>query len=169
MRAFWGGKGGFVIEFGGVCYQDTYHDVSCVYSTSILQDTRILMYLDVYSVTSRKRIRYISGYISSSGYMYLHGLFITIHQDTPRYKITIHVSWTRLDDTSRYNQDTIRIHAGSMRDPCGIQRSMRDTCICRGSRIHKGYMRDTSKIHKGIHVSQILKFIQGLEIHPGRK
>ena len=26
-----GGKGGFVIEFGGVCYQDTYPDVSCVY------------------------------------------------------------------------------------------------------------------------------------------
>ena len=23
-----------------------------------------------------------------------------------RYKITIHVSWTRHDDTSRYNQDT---------------------------------------------------------------
>ena len=25
------GAGGFVIEFGGVCYQDTYPDVSCVY------------------------------------------------------------------------------------------------------------------------------------------
>ena len=41
----------------------------------------------------------------TSGYMYL-GRFITIHQDTQRYKITIHVSWTRHDDTSRYNQDT---------------------------------------------------------------
>jgi hypothetical protein len=29
-------------------------------------------------------------YQDTSGYMYL-GLFITIHQDTPRYKITIHV------------------------------------------------------------------------------
>ena len=29
----------------------------------------------------------------TSGYMYL-GRFITIHQDTPRYKITIQVSWT---------------------------------------------------------------------------
>ena len=46
-------------------------------------------------------------YQDTSGYMYL-GLFITIHQDTPRYKITIHVSWTRHDDTSRYNQDTSR-------------------------------------------------------------
>ena len=44
-------------------------------------------------------------YQDTSGYMYL-GLFITIHQDTPRYKITIHVSWTGHDDTSRYNQDT---------------------------------------------------------------
>ena len=26
-----GGAVGFVIEFGGVCYQDTYPDVSCVY------------------------------------------------------------------------------------------------------------------------------------------
>ena len=25
------GAGGFVIEFGGGCYQDTYPDVSCVY------------------------------------------------------------------------------------------------------------------------------------------
>ena len=25
------GKVGVVIEFGGVCYQDTYPDVSCVY------------------------------------------------------------------------------------------------------------------------------------------
>ena len=46
-------------------------------------------------------------YQDTSGYMYL-GLLITIHQDTPRYRITIHVSWTRHDDTSRYNQDTSR-------------------------------------------------------------
>ncbi len=43
----------------------------------------------------------------TSGYMYL-GFFIMIHQDAPRYKITIHVSWTRHDDTSGYNQDTSR-------------------------------------------------------------
>ena len=38
------------------------------------------------------------GYIS--GYVYPR-LFITIHQDTPRCKITIHVSWTG------YMRDTI--------------------------------------------------------------
>ena len=117
-------------------------------------------------------------YQNTSGYMYL-GLFITIHQDTPRYKITIHVSWTRHDDTSRYKH-TIRIHKGYIRDTCGIhagymylqrfedtcrihtwymqdnQGYMRDICICSGSRIHKGYMRDTSmKIHIGIRVSQM--------------
>ena len=33
-------------------------------------------------------------YQDTSEYMYLgHGLFITIHQDTPRYKITIHVNF----------------------------------------------------------------------------
>ena len=32
---------------------------------------------------------------------------------------------------------------------------MRDTCICNGSRIHEGYMRNTSKIHHEIHVSQM--------------
>ena len=89
---------------------------------------REYMYLDILHVfytypkrvqdTFRIHIRYIKimylmrfldvtldTYQDTSGYMYL-GLFITIHQDTPRYKITIHVSWTRHDDTSRYNQDT---------------------------------------------------------------
>jgi hypothetical protein len=80
----------------------------------------------------------------TSGYVYL-GLFITIHQDTPRYKITIHVSWTRHDE---YMWDTwlhARIYAGYMRD----------TCICSGSKIHRGYMRDTSGIHHERHVSQM--------------
>ena len=83
------------------------------------------MYLDISHVfytypkgiqdTFRIHIRYIKIHLSyalpschtgyMSGYVYL-GRFITIHQDTPRYKITIHVSWTRHDDTSRYNQDT---------------------------------------------------------------
>ena len=96
---------------------------------------REYMYLDILHVfyTYPKGVQYtylmrfldvtLDTYQDTSRYMYL-GLFITIHQDTPRYKITIHVSWTRLDDTSRYNQDTIRIHAGSMRDPT----------------IHAGYM-----------------------------
>ena len=107
-------------------------------------------------------------YQNTSGYMYL-GLFITIHQDTPRYKIMIHVSCTRHDDTSRYNQDTCMIHARLIKDTCGINLSalvrgyMRDTCgifpryilgymylkcILRGTylrcRIHAGYMQDTS-------------------------
>ena len=45
-------------------------------------------------------------YQDTSGYMYL-GLFITIHQITPIYKITIHVSSGRVMTTL---QDTIRIH-----------------------------------------------------------
>ena len=39
-------------------------------------------------------------YQDTSGYVYPR-LFITIHQDTPRYKIMIHVSWTG------YMRDTI--------------------------------------------------------------
>ena len=95
-------------------------------------------------------------YQDTSGYMYL-GLFITIHQDTPRYKNTIHVSWTRHDDTSGYNQDrkhagyvrdTWRLHARYMQDTCRIHaRYMRVTCICSGSRIHSGYT-DTLKINQ---------------------
>ena len=121
-----------------------------MYPACILQDTRILMYLDVsqtYLTCSVKfqentciltfcmyftrisneskihfgytsdtsRYMYLERFLGvtldtfhdTSGYVYL-GFFITIHQDTPRYKITIHVSWTRHDDTSRYNQDTSR-------------------------------------------------------------
>ena len=80
-------------------------------------------------------------YQDTSRSMYL-GLFITIHQDTPRYKIMIHVSWTRHDDTSRYKH-TIRIHKGYIRDTCGIHagymylQRFEDTC-----RIHTWYMQD---------------------------
>jgi hypothetical protein len=80
----------------------------------------------------------------TSGYVYL-GLFITIHQDTPRYKITIHVhvSWTRHDE---YMWDTCKvlcgIHAGYM-------------YLQWFHRIHRGYMRDTSGIHHERHVSQM--------------
>ena len=74
-------------------------------------------------------------YQDTSGYMYL-GLLITIHQDTPRYKIKIHVSW-RLGRVMTTLQDTIRIHAKYMRDPCGIHVSAEV----------RGYMQDTYMIH----------------------
>ena len=49
-----------------------------------------------------------------------------------------------------------RIHAGYIHDTCKINQGyMRDKCICSGTRIHKGYMRDFSKIHIGIRVSQM--------------
>ena len=53
----------------------------------------------------------------------------------------IHVS----AEVRGYMQDTYIIHA----------RLIKDKCICSGSRIHKGYMRDFSKIHIGIRVSQM--------------
>ena len=84
------------------------------------------------------------------------------------------VMTTRFKIQSGYIKDTCGIHAGSMRDTCICRGSrihagymhdtrtckinqgyMRDKCICSGSRIHEGYMRDTSKIHIGIHVSQM--------------
>ena len=77
------------------------------------------------------------------------GLFITIHQDTPGYKIKIHVSWTRHDDTSGYNQDTSRyIYLGR------FARAALDT-----HKIHAGYIADTFRIHIRyirIHVSYAL-------------
>ena len=94
-------------------------------------------------------------YQDTSRYMYL-GLFITIHQDTPRYKITIHVSWTRHDDTIRIERtrDTLGIHEGYMQD------NMQDTCKIHAGymylkrfedtfRIHAGYIEDKSKIYAG--------------------
>ena len=68
-----------------------------------------------------------------------HWIHIRIHQDTcildssSRY-IRIHVSWTLRPSRAGYTQDTLRTY-------------MRDKCICIGSRIHEGYMRETSKIH----------------------
>jgi len=74
----------------------------------------------------------------TSGYMYL-GLFITIHQDTPGYKIKIHVSDTKA---------TCGIHAGYIRDTCGIHVSsvaikIQSRYILDPCKIHAGYMRDT--------------------------
>ena len=63
-------------------------------------------------------------------------------------------------------QDTIRIH----KDTCKINQGyMRDKCICSGSRIHEGYMRDTSKIHFGIRVSQMYpeRYVSEIRIHAG--
>ena len=86
----------------------------CMYFTRIPKESKI--HLGYTSDTSRYiyLMRFLHVTLDTcqdtSGYMYL-GRFITIHQDTPRYKITIHlqhVSWTRHDDTSRYNQDTSR-------------------------------------------------------------
>jgi hypothetical protein len=64
-----------------------------------ISDTSRYMYLARFLCVT------LDTYQETSGYLYL-GLFIKIHQDTQRYKITIHVSWTRHNDTSGYNQDT---------------------------------------------------------------
>jgi len=71
----------------------------------------------------------------TSGYMYL-GFFIMIHQDTPGYKIKIHVSDTKA---------TCGIHAGYMyiRDTCGIHVS--SVAI----KIQSRYILDPCKIHAG--------------------
>ena len=100
-------------------YQDTFkiHQNTCILTVLHVFYT----YLKRVQDTCRIHIRYIRIHVSyalpwchtatldtyqdTSGYMYL-GLFIKIHQDTQRYKITIHVSWTRHNDTSGYNQDT---------------------------------------------------------------
>ena len=172
MRAFWGGKGGFVIEFGGVCYQDTYHDVSCVYSTSILQDTRILMYLDVSQTRSQTYLTCSVTFQENTCilifYMYFtripkesnirilcaslmsHWIHIRIHQ-----LIRIHVL-TRcifMDSSSRY----IKIHRDTKSRYMYLGRVL--TTLQDTIRIQSGYMRDPCGIHAGsndpcgIHVS----------------
>jgi hypothetical protein len=55
----------------------------------------------------------------------------------------IHVSWTRHDE---YMWDTCK-------DLCGIHAGY--MYLQFGSRIHRGYMRDTSGIHHERHVSQM--------------
>ena len=114
LRGSWGGP----ILWGGGSYRIRilmYRDVSCMYPVEYMYPECILTFCtypkgvqDTFGI----HIRYIKirvscasnlmrfldvtldTYQDTSGYMYL-GLFITIHQDTPRYKITIHVSWTR--------------------------------------------------------------------------
>ena len=72
-----------------------------------------------------------------------------IHAEYMRDTCGIHAGYMYLQ---RF-EDT---HAGYIHHKCKINQGyMRDKCICSGSRIHEGYMRDTSKIQIGIHVSQM--------------
>ena len=135
-----------------------YLDMYPVWHQGSAQDTCILMYLmcipkcildsfgirvkymqnikiHVFSWNVTGHLRYIW---DTSGYMYL-GFFITIHQDTPGYKIKIHVSDTKA---------TCGIHAGYIRDTCGIHVSsvaikIQSRYILDPCKIHAGYMRDT--------------------------
>jgi len=119
--------------------------IFCMYFTRIPNESRIHFGI---------HIRYIKIHVSwalpwchtgymitcqdTLGYMYL-GFFITIHQDTPGYKIKIHVSDTKA---------TCGIHAGYIRDTCGIHVSsvaikIQSRYILDPCKIHAGYMRDT--------------------------
>ena len=72
--------------------------------------------------------------------MYL-GRFVAIHQDTSGYKIKIHVSWARHDDTLGYIQDTSRYMFL-------VDASSEPLCILSEAiRIHEGYVRNTFRIH----------------------
>jgi hypothetical protein len=79
--------------------------IFCMYFTRIPNESRIhfgihIRYIKIHVSCALPwcHTGYISGYIR----IRVLGLFITIHlmihQDTPRYKITIHVSWTRHDE-----------------------------------------------------------------------
>ena len=83
-------------------------------------------------------------YQDTSGYMY-PGLFITIHQDTPRYKITIHVSWTLPWCRTGYISGYIRIRVSWTlhHDTCTLDASSEPRWI------HTRYARDTLQIHSG--------------------
>jgi hypothetical protein len=56
---------------------------------------------------------YIPRYIKI--HMYL-GLFVTIHQETSGYKITIHVSWMRRPSRAGYTQDTFEMQCRYVKD-----------------------------------------------------
>ena len=88
----------------------------------------------------------LNTYQDTSRYMYL-GRFVAIHQDTSGYKIKIHVSWARHDDTLGYIQDTSRYMF--LVDASRPSRSV-------SSQRQSGYMRDMSEIHSGyIHARPI--------------
>ena len=91
----------------------------CMYFTRIPNESK--RYILGYTLNTSRYMylgRFLGGTLDTcqdtSGYVYL-GLFITIHQDTPRYKITIHVSWTRHDEYMWNTcKDSCGIHAGYM-------------------------------------------------------
>ena len=75
-------------------YLDILQDVFYTYPKEVQDTFRIhIRYIKIMYLMRFLGVT-LDTYQDTSGYMYL-GLFITIHQDTPRYKITIHVSWTR--------------------------------------------------------------------------
>ena len=100
--------------------ENTFILTFCMYCTRIPKESKI--HLEYISDTSRYiyLARFLGvthtldTYQDTSGYMYL-GLLITIHEDTPRYKITIYVSWF--------------LDAG--RDTCGIQSEMHTLNVSR--------------------------------------
>jgi hypothetical protein len=96
-----------------------YLDILCMYCTRIPKESKIhIRYIKIHVYLARFLGVTLDTYQDTSGYVY-PGLFITIHQDTPRYKITIHVSCI-LDG----------IHAGN--NPKCIQRG---TNVSREARI----------------------------------
>jgi hypothetical protein len=72
----------------------------------------------------------------------VNAIHLMIHQDTPRYKITIHVSWTRHDEVRICLSETRSEMQDTCLDTCGIV----DTCeihvSARVIKIHAGYIQD---------------------------
>ena len=84
----------------------------------------------------------LNTYQDTSRYMYL-GRFVAIHQDTSGYKIKIHVSWARHDDTLGYIQDTSRyMYLGRF-----VRAALYPAILSEAIRIHEGYVRNTFRIH----------------------
>ena len=106
------GDGGFVIEFGGVCYQDTYP----MYLACILYV--FCMYLDVIrSYTSR----YTKIHQDTSRYIKIHqDTFVSISLAIMEMYLTLgYVSFFTIH--SRYIQDTFKIHSRYIQDTFRIQ------------------------------------------------
>ena len=122
------------VTFHEVPRNDTCILTFCIYFTRIPKESKI--HLGYISDLHQDTCILCASLVS-------HWIHIKIHQDTPRYKITIHVSWTIIVTTL---QDTIRIH--------------HDTCILDASSeprwIHTRYARparDTLQIH--LHVGYV--------------
>ena len=129
-RAGYGGDGGFVIEFGGVCYQDTYP----MYLACILHVFR--MYLDVirsytsrytkiHQDTSRYICIYLFGYHGNVSYLGICILLYDTFKIHSRYvQDTMYLN-PQIHDT----QDTLTIHVGYI----GIHSRIRiSSPTCRG-------------------------------------